>query len=75
MAPRRLAVDALAALCDFVAGSSLRIIARRYRWTINTTEANIRHGFITYGFGPGSATRRPPKSDIVRVVARRRPNK
>jgi len=69
----RVATDQLTALCDFVAGSSLKQIAQRYGWSITMTEANIRRGFITYGFGPGLAERRPPRSRLERVVGRRRP--
>ena len=72
MCPRRVAVDDLTALCDFIAGSSLKQIARRYRWTMRTTEAHIRHAFIAYGFGPGMTARRPPRRQFVRVVSRTR---
>jgi hypothetical protein len=67
--PRRAALDSLTALCDFAAGSSVRCIARRYRWTISTTEAHIRHAFILYGFGAGVASRRAARSGLVRVVS------
>jgi hypothetical protein len=60
----------LAALADFIAGSSLSEIARRYRLPVTAAEANVRRALCDYGFaGPGltlsgartvSVERRPP---------------
>jgi len=40
----------LAALADFIAGSSLSEIARRYRVPLGAAEADIRRALFDYGF-------------------------
>jgi hypothetical protein len=40
----------LAALADFIAGSSLSEIARRYRVPLTAAEADIRRALFDYGF-------------------------
>jgi hypothetical protein len=46
----------LAALADFIAGSSLSEIARRYRVPLTAAEADVRRALCDYGFAGGSVT-------------------
>ncbi len=65
------ALEYLVALCDFIGGSSLREIARRYRWTAGKTEANLRRGFIEYALGNRRRELRLPPGAVVGIERRR----
>jgi hypothetical protein len=60
--PTRAVVDHLAALCDFVAGASMRSIAQRFGWTTSRTEAKLRRAFLTYGVSSASIPGLRPES-------------